>query len=168
MDPRQPGLKQAFEAPEAFFMDVLGRPVYGDTLQIGKNLSGKQADFAKIVGLHGNGVSGREKKSFYFPAIDVAGLEDIGLDFSHIPHRVPGAFFIDHAKSTAVVRAADRGLNQQRVGLAWRAIYGAFVTHMNMDANIDAYRNIACVYFKKSVIYHKTNQKALLRLSFED
>jgi hypothetical protein len=112
MNARKAGFFQRPQRREPFVMNILGGTVDGDAFEVGKNLAGKAADFRQRFRLHGDGVTGGEKQGANVLTVYFLRFQNIFLDFGDRADFEGRPFFIDHAEGAAVVRAADRSLDQ--------------------------------------------------------
>ncbi len=129
MDSCQTGLGQASEVFRSFFVDELRRAINGNPFQVGKHLSGEAAYFTEVICFHGNGVSRRKKQGPDMFPVNFPRFQNVFLYLRRFSYLKLGTVFVDHAESAFVVGTPRGGLNQQRICLTGRAIYGAFVAH---------------------------------------
>lgn len=126
VDPAQAGCAENLQILQPFLHDIAGRPVDRYSLKFREAFDGMPADGRQLAGGHGDGVAGREKKRLHaLPVFGARGV-DVRTNIFDRPDPVRRALLVDHAEGALVVRAAHRGLNQQAVGLARRAVDGAF------------------------------------------
>jgi hypothetical protein len=125
----KPRLGESAKPFRTLLVNVLGRPIDGNPLEERKCGPGETTYFSQIVSPHSDRIaSGKKKRADVGPEVP-ACLQDVFLNIINLPYPVSRPVLVHHAKCTSIMRTPDSRLNQQRISLAGRTIYRAFITH---------------------------------------